>query len=530
MMLRGAVNLLGQAKNDIDALNVFPVPDGDTGTNMYQTIEASLREALETDSNHIGLVALAAARGALMGARGNSGVILSQVLQGFAGTLQAKEKATASDISLALQEGVQMAYRAVMRPVEGTILTVVRKSAEEAAAQRSRNLLRMMVAISRSALHALQETPDLLPALKQAGVVDAGGKGFVVILEGFLQALKSASPLAKETVSRLDSLKSEVQPESTTAAQGLNFTYCTELLLKGEGLPLPEIKRELIPYGDCLMVVGNELLAKVHIHSNHPGLVLECCLKYGKLHNLKITNMEEQQREQQERLYVEEQTGATRPFGIVSVGYGEGLKAIMKNLGADVVLDGGQTLNPSTGDLLKGIDEVPGKKVILLPNNKNIILAAEQAGRLSGKETLVIPSRSIPQGFGALLALAPEEDFESAARKMELALTSVRTGEIATAVRDYTGNDGLTLNKGHFMGLADGEIVAAGTELAGVLEKLLTHLVEGEGRLITLYYGQAMERKEVLELADRMGNVFKGQDFDVQDGGQPVYHLIISVE
>lgn len=229
MMLRGAVNLLGQAKNDIDALNVFPVPDGDTGTNMYQTIEASLKEALETDSNHIGLVALAAARGALMGARGNSGVILSQVLQGFAGTLQAKEKATTSDISLALQEGVQMAYKSVMRPVEGTILTVVRKLAEEAAAQRSKNLLRMMVAISKRALHALQETPDLLPALKQAGVVDAGGKGFVVILEGFLQALKSASPLAKESISGLNSFKAEAQPEPTTAAPGLNFTYCTEL-------------------------------------------------------------------------------------------------------------------------------------------------------------------------------------------------------------------------------------------------------------------------------------------------------------
>lgn len=526
MMLRGAVNLLGQAKNDIDALNVFPVPDGDTGTNMYQTIEASLKEALETDSNHIGLVALAAARGALMGARGNSGVILSQVLQGFAGTLQAKEKATTSDISLALQEGVQMAYKSVMRPVEGTILTVVRKSAEEAAAQRSKNLLRMMVAISKRALHALQETPDLLPALKQAGVVDAGGKGFVVILEGFLQALKSASPLAKESISGLNSFKAEAQPEPTTAAPGLNFTYCTELLLKGEGLPLSELKRELIPYGDCLMVVGNELLAKVHIHSNHPGLVLECCLKYGKLHNLNITNMEEQQRE---RLYVEEQTGATRPFGIVSVGYGEGLKAIMKNLGADVVLDGGQTLNPSTGDLLKGIDEVPGKKVLLLPNNKNIILAAEQASRLSGKETIVIPTRSIPQGLGALLALAPEEDFETAARKMERALTSVRTGEIATAVRDYTGN-GLTVKQGHFMGLGDGEIIAAGTEVAGVLEELLTFLVEGESRLITLFYGQAMERNEVLELVDRMSNIFKDQDFDVQDGGQPVYHLIISVE
>ncbi len=526
MMFQGAVSLLGQVKNEIDALNVFPVPDGDTGTNMFQTMEASYQEALKTDSNQIGLVALAAARGALTGARGNSGVILSQILQGFASTLQTKEKASASDITQALQEGVQMAYRAVMRPVEGTILTVVRKSAEEAAAQRSGDLLRMMVAITKKALNTLQETPDLLPALKQAGVVDAGGKGFVVILEGFLQALKSASPLAKEAVFRSGPLETETQPELTGAAPILNFIYCTELLLKGEGLSLSELKSELLPYGDCLMVVGNSFLAKVHIHSNHPGLVLECCLQYGKLYDLKITNMEEQT---QDRLPVKEQAGVVKAFGIVTVGSGEGLKAIMKNLGADVVLDGGQTLNPSTGDLLKGIDEVPGKKVFLLPNNKNIILAAEQAGRLSGKEVAVIPSRSIPQGLSALLALVPGEEFSIAFRKMERALGSVRTGEIATAVRDYA-DKGLDVKKGYFMGLGDGELVAAGPDVAGVLEDLLTVLVEGEGRLITMFYGQAMERSEVLRLAGRMGEVFPGQDFDVQDGGQPVYHLIISVE
>ena len=526
MMFQGAVSLLGQVKNEIDALNVFPVPDGDTGTNMFQTMEASYQEALKTDSNQIGLVALAAARGALTGARGNSGVILSQILQGFASTLQTKEKASASDITQALQEGVQMAYRAVMRPVEGTILTVVRKSAEEAAAQRSGDLLRMMVAITKKALNTLQETPDLLPALKQAGVVDAGGKGFVVILEGFLQALKSASPLAKEAVFRSGPLETETQPELTGAAPILNFIYCTELLLKGEGLSLSELKSELLPYGDCLMVVGNSFLAKVHIHSNHPGLVLECCLQYGKLYDLKITNMEEQT---QDRLPVKEQAGVVKAFGIVTVGSGEGLKAIMKNLGADVVLDGGQTLNPSTGDLLKGIDEVPGKKVFLLPNNKNIILAAEQAGRLSGKEVAVIPSRSIPQGLSALLALVPGEEFSIAFRKMERALGSVRTGEIATAVRDYA-DKGLDVKKGYFMGLGDGELVAAGPDVAGVLEDLLTVLVEGEGRLITMFYGQAMERSEVLGLAGRMGEIFPGQEFDVQDGGQPVYHLIISVE
>ncbi len=528
MMLRGAVILLGQAKKDIDALNVFPVPDGDTGTNMYQTIEASLKEALGADSNRIDLVAEAAARGALMGARGNSGVILSQVLHGFACALRTKENANASDISRALQEGVQMAYKAVMRPVEGTILTVVRKSAEEAAAQRSGDLLRMMVAISKKALDALQETPDLLPALKQAGVVDAGGKGFVVILEGFLQALKSASPLAKDVVSGLAPLETEAsRPDPTTVTSVLSFTYCTELLLRGDGLPLAELKRELIPLGDCLMVVGDEELAKIHIHSNHPGLVLECCLKYGKLHNLKITNMEEQQRDKPP---LEGQAGSIKSFGIVSVGSGEGLTAIMKNLGADTVIDGGQTLNPSTGDLLKGIEEVPEKKVLLLPNNKNIILAAEQAGQLSRKEIIVIPSRSIPQGLSALLALSPEEEFETAARKMKHALASVRTGEITTAVRDSACCNGLSIEKGQFIGLGDGEIVAAGTDLTDVLKELLAVLIEGEGRLITIFYGDSMNHNEVVELVERIRKSFHGQDFDVQEGGQPVYHLIISVE
>ncbi|MCL6634164.1 MAG: DAK2 domain-containing protein [Peptococcaceae bacterium] len=530
MMLRGAVELLERSKEEIDALNVFPVPDGDTGTNMYQSLLAAVNEAGKTDSNHIGLIAEAAARGGLMGARGNSGVILSQVLHGFARSLRQKEEASASDIIEALENGAQTAYRAVMSPVEGTILTVVRRSAEGAAAQRSEDLLRIMVAVLKNAFKALQETPELLPALKQAGVVDAGGKGFVVILQGILQALKSASPVAKAPPAKPADTEKEPRSQNsqdfTVNTRSIHFTYCTELLIKGPALPLEKIKEELMPYGDCLMVVGEENLARVHLHSNHPGIVLECCLKYGTLHGIKINNMAEQH---QEMIAGFEKTGSVKPFGIIAVGSGKGITEILRNLGADSVVAGGQTANPSTGEILEAIDEVPAEKIILLPNNKNIILAAEQAAGMSRKKITVIPSKSIPQGISALLTLNPQDDFETAAGKMMEAPASVLTGEITKAVRD-TAYKGLTVRQGDFIGLAEGDLKAAGTDLAEVLAVLLENMVKGEGRLITLYCGDALELSRAQELAQTMQERFGGQDFEVQYGGQPVYDLIISVE
>lgn len=527
MMLQGAADLLGQSKGEIDALNVFPVPDGDTGTNMYHTLAAALNEALRTDTNNIGLVAEAAARGALVGARGNSGVILSQILYGFAGSLRSVEKASALDIVRALENGAQTAYRAVMSPVEGTILTVVRKSAEGAAAQRSDDLLRLMVGVLKRAFVALQETPETLPVLKQAGVVDAGGKGFVIILEGILRALKAASPGARN--GRTEIYRASGDSFTTPPAfieESITFTYCTELLVKGSGLPLEAIKQELFPHGDCLMVVGEDTLVKVHIHTDHPGLILECCLKYGSLHDLKINNMREQNREMSSGAV---QEAPARPFGVVSVGAGEGIADIMKNLGADVVVAGGQTLNPSTEEILKAIDSIPAGKIIVLPNNKNIILAAEQAGRLSRKDITVVPSKSIPQGIAALLTLNSQDKPSSVINKMTGALASVRTGEITRAVRDASYNN-LAVKKGEYIGLADGDLIAAGVKLGDVLGDLLDVLIEGEGRLITLYCGATLEILEVEALAARMEEKFPQNDFEVQHGGQPVHELIISVE
>lgn len=528
LMFRGAVDLLEQSKEGIDALNVFPVPDGDTGTNMYHTLASAVEEAGVTNSNHIGLVAEAFARGGLVGARGNSGVILSQVLQGFARSLRLKERATAVDIIKAFEDGASMAYQAVMSPVEGTILTVVRKTAEEAAAQRSSNLLRMMIAVFKKAFAVLQETPDQLPALKEAGVVDAGGKGFVVILEGCLSALKSASPSARTALQPVVHRASEPDRKmaNTKAADTIGFCYCTEFLIKGNDLPLEKIKQELSNYGDSLLVVGSDRLTKVHIHSNHPGLVIEYCLKYGSLIDLKVENM----REQNKAMLSEEiQTGPDSSFGIVSVGFGQGIIEIMKNLGADIVIAGGQTLNPSAGEILKAVEEVQSDRIIILPNNKNVIMTAELAGSLSLKETFVVPTKSIPQGLSALLTLNPGDDIATAVQKMNLSLSSVRTGEITRAIRD-TNYAGMEITRDSIIGLAEGDIKTSGNDLILVLEDLLKYLLYDEGRFVTLYFGEKVSLQQAEMLADKMWQKFSGHEFELQNGGQPVYDFIISVE
>lgn len=527
LILRGSVELLEQSREHIDSLNVFPVPDGDTGSNMYQTMTAALKEAQLLVTNHIGLTAEAAARGALVGARGNSGVILSQVLQGFAQTLSAKETASASDIAAALDNGSQMAYRAVMSPVEGTILTVVKKSAEGAANRRSVDLLRIMAAAFKSAFIALEKTPDLLPVLKQAGVVDAGGKGFVTILEGARRALKSASPAAKTYVPAPVVYKdtSFPGPDNHDTTQNINFTYCTEFILKGRWLPQEVIKKDLTPLGDCLLVVGGDDLLKIHIHSNHPGLVLETCLRHGDLHDLKINNMAEQNK----KFAYNEPAIFNKPFGIVSVGAGEGIISIMKNLGADRVIAGGQTLNPSTGEILKAAGEVPAEKVIILPNNKNIILSARQARGMSTKEITVVPSKNIPQGISALLTLNEGDNYDTAVKKMGEALGSVRAAEITHAIRD-TAYGNLDIKKGEYIGIIDGDLMTSGPVLAEVLEDTLKIMIGGEGSLVTLYCGESLDRENLEVLLEDLQGEFSGNEFEIQSGGQPVYDLIISVE
>ncbi|GFN22149.1 phosphatase [Thermanaeromonas sp. C210] len=526
-MLMGAANRLASARVEIDALNVFPVPDGDTGTNMYLTLWSGVKEIQSLDSSALGDIADAVARGCLLGARGNSGVILSQIMRGFADALAGKERAGARELAQAFAAGTRYAYSAVSEPVEGTILTVCRAISEAVseAAAKTGDLPRIVVYSCRQAQQALARTPELLPVLQEAGVVDAGGKGLVVILEGVIQALKDLAvkkdiqlfDLAVSQQKRFAPLKGVLTPE-------IEFTYCTEFVLAGSSIPLETLKAELAPYGDCLLVVGNQKTAKVHIHSNHPGLVLECGLRYGALHSVQINNMEEQYAEW--RLAPSEEI---RPIGIVAVGPGEGLNAILESLGAGRVVDGGPTMNPSAQDLAAAVNELRAEKVIILPNNSNILLAAEQAVRLANRPARVVPTVTVPQGVAALMAFNPYGGLEENAVKMAEAMQKVRTGEIARAARNSRVN-GQAVREGDYMGLAEGRVVISGPDLAPVLEGLLEHMVKEDTSLVTLYFGGGLSTQEAEALLEPLKERFPAVDFELYYGGQPLYQFILSVE
>ncbi|MGI9953523.1 DAK2 domain-containing protein [Moorellaceae bacterium AZ2] len=527
-MLMGAANRLATARAEIDSLNIFPVPDGDTGTNMYLTLLSGVKEMQSLDSLVLGAVADAVARGCLLGARGNSGVILSQIMRGFADALAGKERAGARELARAFAAGTDYAYCAVSNPVEGTILTVCRaisRAASEAAA-KTRDLPRVIVYSCRQAQQALERTTELLPVLKEAGVVDAGGKGLVVILEGIIQALKDLA--VKKDIQLFDlavSQQKQFAPlRRAVLPPEIEFTYCTEFVLVGSNIPLETLKSELAPYGDCLLVVGDQKTAKVHIHSNHPGLVLECGLKYGALHSVEINNMEEQYVEWK-LSYKEE----TQPIGIVAVGPGEGLNAILESLGASQVVDGGPTMNPSAQDLAAAIAAVKAEGVIVLPNNSNILLVAEQAVRLAERTARVVPSVTVPQGIAALMAFNPYASLEENLAKMTGAMKKVQTGEIARAARN-SQVDGQTVCEGDYMGLAEGRVVVSGPDLAQVLEKLLEYIIQEEASLVTLYFGGGLSTLEAEALLQPIRERFPQVDFELYYGGQPLYQFIISVE
>lgn len=516
----GGATRLARLRQDIDKLNVFPVPDGDTGTNMYLTFMAALQEMGRVEDDSIGAVTEAVARGALTGARGNSGVILSQILQGFAHALAGKEKATAADIAEALERGSDYAYRAVSEPVEGTILTVARAAAEAArfAADRSSDLPRLGLNVYRRAADTLQLTPEMLPVLKEAGVVDAGGKGFVAILEGILRIFKRYRDEYAETPDPCDIYTPEERAPGA-AQTGLQFVYCTEFIVRGERIPLEEIKEILRGYGDCLMVVGNPDTAKVHLHTNNPGQVLESCLLYGSLHQIEVDNMLDQ--------YRESERSRVKPLGIVAVAPGEGIVKIMESIGTDAIISGGQTMNPSTEEIVRAIEDIPAENVIVLPNNKNIIPAAEQARRLTAKKVTVIPTRTVPQGLAALLAASPEDDLETNAARMREAGEGVLTGEVTKAAKDSAFN-GLDIRTGEFIGIAEGKLIKS----AGLEEAVLDVAAElvPQGELVTLYYGRDVPGVEAERIIEKLSGIYPEAEFELYYGGQPLYHFFISVE
>lgn len=544
MILAGAHHL-SQNAQIVDALNVFPVPDGDTGTNMNLSMTSGAKAVEETNTDHIGKVGVALSKGLLMGARGNSGVILSQLFRGFSKNIEQKETIDAKEFALALQAGVDTAYKAVMKPIEGTILTVAKDAAKKAVAVSATEdqIDRVLELTIEEARASLDRTPDLLPVLKEVGVVDSGGKGLLCVYEGFLASLRGEE-LPPKTAS-LPTLKELVSAEHHKSAQShmntedIEFGYCTEFMVKFEedkqSFDENAFREELSEFGDSLLVVSDDTLAKVHIHAEQPGDVLTYAQRYGSLINMKIENM----REQHSSIVNEEKdhspaapkapAAEKQRFGVVSVAMGEGIADLFKSIGASVVIEGGQTMNPSTEDIVKAIDSIHAETVFILPNNSNIVMAAKQAATVSSREVVVIPTKTVPQGMSALLSLnetASNEDNEAA---MLEAIDHVKSGQITFAVRD-TQIDGIDIAKGDYMGLYNGKITLTAKNQLDAAKELLTQMVTEDDEIVTIIKGEDASSDEMEALEAYIEETFEDVEVEVHDGKQPLYSYILAVE
>ncbi len=525
-MLLGALMWLKEQQSFIDSLNVFPVPDGDTGTNMYLTFLDAVKAVKKVESNDVSAINEALARGALMGARGNSGVILSQLIRGFHVANKKNKNFSTVNLAESLRKASEIAYQGVMKPVEGTILTVSRKAADgaEIALENNLDLVGMLESTIAYAQEALSKTPELLPALKDAGVVDAGGQGYVTILEGMLKGLVGEKDFKAGDLELVKASKTvEAVPE-------LKYVYCTEILidLKAEK-GINEIRKDLESYGDSLLVVGTEDFVKVHIHTNHPGIILEYGLKLGSLRDIKIDNMQLQSAEKIEKQ--EEQTRKeymTKKKGIIAVGQGEGIKKIFEELGVDVVISGGQSMNPSINDFVTAINNINSMEIIILPNNKNIISAAEQAASLTEKKIAVIPTRSIPQAIASLMVYDEEADLDELKEMMTDEIDNVKCIEITRAVKDSKVN-GMEIKEGDVIALYNQDIKTVGADYNQVIIDLIKEIREDE-ELITLFYGEDISEEEALKLKEELEDNFEFEEVEVYNGRQPLYPYIISLE
>ncbi|WP_026906076.1 DAK2 domain-containing protein [Paucisalibacillus globulus] len=540
MVLAGAHHLTNNAKK-IDALNVFPVPDGDTGTNMNLSMTSGANEVKKNKSENISEVAQAFSKGLLMGARGNSGVILSQIFRGFAKGMDKKSSLTTKDLAIAFDSGVQTAYKAVMKPVEGTILTVAKDTAKKAVeiADTENDIVVMMEKVLQEAKASLKRTPDLLPVLKEVGVVDSGGQGLVTVYEGFLAALKGEELPEDSDIVEMDEM---VNAEHHRSAQDfmdtsdIEFGYCTEFMVKFDDEKLEEnpfdeiaFRNELSEHGDSLLVVSDEEVVKVHVHTEYPGNVLTIGQRHGSLINMKIENMREQH-----TAIVGDKKNSDKPkekaeYGIVTVAMGSGLKTLFESLGASVVIEGGQTMNPSTQDIADAIAEANAKNVIVLPNNKNIVMAAEQAQELAEANVAVVTTKTIPQGISALLAFHPEEDLDTNKNNMTEASSLVKTGQITYAVRD-TQIDGISIENGNFMGIADGKIVTTHKDRLEAVKQLFNDLITEDDEILTILSGEGVTEDEINELVSYVEETYEDVEIEIHNGNQPIYSYIFSVE
>ncbi|MCY9058174.1 DAK2 domain-containing protein [Bacillus inaquosorum] len=540
MILAGAQNL-SQNASAVDALNVFPVPDGDTGTNMNLSMTSGAREVEQMDTDDIGKVGSALSKGLLMGARGNSGVILSQLFRGFSKSIETKKEINALEFAQALQAGVDMAYKAVMKPVEGTILTVAKDAAKKAMilAEKETDITALMTAVTEEAEASLNRTPELLPVLKEVGVVDSGGKGLLCVYEGFLASLKGETVPQKAVLPSLDDMVSAEHHKSAQSmmnTEDIEFGFCTEVMVR-----LDQTKREfdegtfrqdLSQFGDSLLVIADESLAKVHIHAEEPGNVLNYAQHYGELIKIKIENMREQHTSiisQESKPADNETPPAKQPYGIVTVAMGEGISDLFKSIGASVVIEGGQTMNPSTEDIVEAVKSVNAETVFILPNNSNIIMAANQAASVMGEQVFVIPAKTVPQGMSALLAFNPDQETEANEANMLSAIQQVKSGQVTYSVRD-THIDGKDIKKGDFMGILNGTIIGTAEDQLSAAKMLLSEMIGEDDEIVTILYGEDASQEEAEELEAFLSEKYEEIEVEIHNGKQPLYSYIVSAE
>ncbi|WP_052887555.1 DAK2 domain-containing protein [Thermogemmatispora carboxidivorans] len=537
---------LEERRESINALNVFPVPDGDTGSNMSATMQAAIRGIIDSQEKAAGVIAARIAHDALLGARGNSGVILSQVLRGLAQGLEKKQTFTSLDLANALMEASRLASRAVIKPVEGTILTVVRDCAEAAlaSAQRGDDLVTLMHEVVTAARQSVARTPELLPLLKQAGVVDAGGQGLCVILEGIWHALRGEGREARSS-------SSAAAPAEATPRRGRvnveeeEYGYEVVFLLRGEHLDVERIRQTIIDMGGVSTVVaGDEKLLKVHTHTQWPGKILDYGVSLGSLLDINIENLQEQslayaaesRAEQaraegwgQDTLAGDKASAPSAPIATVAVVSGPGFEKVYRGLGVSAIVPGGQTMNPSIEELLAAVNSVEAEQVIVLPNNSNVILSAQQIPRLTSKQVEVIPTETLPQGIAALMGFNYSADLATNAQSMSAAARRIQTAEITTAVRAVQ-IDGLRVREGDIIGLINGNLAVAGSSLDGVINDLLQRMHVEHYELLTIYYGEGTSETHAQETAARIKQTYSHLEVEVVDGGQPYYTYIFSVE
>ena len=543
MVQAGATRLNKQAEY-VNSLNVFPVPDGDTGTNMGMTIENGAKEVSDRSASTVGEAAGIFAKGLLMGARGNSGVITSQLFRGFSQSVKDKEELDGAALAAAFQSGVEVAYKAVMKPVEGTILTVSRGAAIGAKkkAESTNDAVEVMRAALEGAKTALAKTPDMLPVLKEVGVVDSGGQGLVFIYEGFLSALTGEFIASEEfqatpaTMSEMINAEHHKSVAGHVATEDIKFGYCTEIMVALKQGPTyvkdfdyDEFRNYLNNLGDSLLVVNDDEIVKVHVHTEDPGLVMQEGLKYGSLVKVKVDNMRNQHEAQVEKEERQVKPVEEKEYAIIAVVAGDGLADIFKAQGVDYIISGGQTMNPSTEDFVKAVEELNARNIIILPNNKNILMAAQSAAEVIKQPAAVVETKTIPQGLTSLLAFDESKSIEENYERMSASLEDVVSGSVTTAVRDTT-IDGLEIHENDNLGMVDGKIVVSNPDMMETLTATFDKMLDEDSEIVTIYIGEDGQEDLANDLAQNLMAKYEDVEVEIHQGNQPVYPYLFSVE